>query len=76
MALDDAERVVAEAQRTGDLIGVRISITDDDGEPDPWTLPPSRKRRERPVEGPLPETVQIVRANLIYIEKKDLPRPC
>jgi superfamily II DNA or RNA helicase len=73
MPSDAAERIVAEAQRKGDLIGVRISIADDDDAPDPWNLPPSRKRRERPVEGPLPKTVQIVRANLVYVEKKDLP---
>ena len=28
---------------------------------------------ERPIEGPLPKSVQIVRANLVYVEKKDLP---
>ena len=32
-----------------------------------------RKRKERPIEGPLPKTVQIVRANLVYVESKDLP---
>jgi len=68
-----AEEIVAEAQRKGDLIGVRMSVADDEGAQDPWTLPPSRKRRERPIEGPLPKTVQIVRANLVYVEKKDLP---
>src|SRR5438105_597044 len=26
-----------------------------------------------PIEGPLPKTVQITRANLVYVEKKDLP---
>jgi hypothetical protein len=26
-----------------------------------------------PVEGPLPRRVQVVRTNLIYVEKKDLP---
>jgi superfamily II DNA or RNA helicase len=36
-------------------------------------LPPSRKRRERLIEGPLPRSVQVVRANLVYVEKKDLP---
>ena len=56
-----AEEIVAEAQRKGDLIGVRMSIADDEDSRDPWTLPPSRKRRERPIEGPLPKTVQIVR---------------
>jgi hypothetical protein len=70
---DTAEAIVADAQRKGDLIGVRMSIADDEGAQDPWTLPPSRKRREQPIEGPLPKTVQIVRANLIYLEKKDLP---
>jgi hypothetical protein len=63
MAGDAAEEIVAEAQRKGDLIGVRMSIADDEGTQDPWTLPPSRKRRERPVEVPLPKTVQITRAN-------------
>src|SRR5437899_320792 len=73
MLADTAEEIVAEAQRKGDLVGVRMSIADDEGVQDPWTLPPSRKRRERPIEGPLPRSVQIVRANLVYVEKKDLP---
>ncbi len=68
-----AEEIVAEAQRKGDLLGVRMSIADDEGAQDPWTLPPSRKRMERPIEGPLPKTIQIVRANLVYVEKKDMP---
>ena len=28
---------------------------------------------QAPIEGPLPKSVQITRANLVYIEKKDLP---
>jgi superfamily II DNA or RNA helicase len=71
--VDAAEEIVAEAQRKGDLIGVRMSIADDEEAQDPWTLPPSRKRKERPIEGPLPKTVQIVRSNLVYVESKDLP---
>src|SRR6266567_8281881 len=43
------------------------------GAQDPWTLPPSGKRRERPIEGPLPKTVQIVRSNLVFVESKGLP---
>src|SRR5882724_3573049 len=42
-----AEQIVAEAQRRGDLVGVRLSIVDEDDAQDPWTQPPSRKRRER-----------------------------
>src|ERR1019366_5818584 len=68
-----AEEIIAEAQRKGDLIGVRLSIADDEEAQDPWTLPASRKRKESLVDGPLPKTVQIIRANLVYVEKKDLP---
>jgi hypothetical protein len=68
-----AEDVIAEALHNGDLIGVRISVADDEDGQDPWTLPPSRKRLERKIVGPLPESVNIVRANLIFIEKQGLP---
>ncbi|MBI3679348.1 MAG: DEAD/DEAH box helicase family protein [Acidobacteria bacterium] len=73
MPADAVEVIVAEAQRRGDLIGVRLSIADDEDAQDPWTLPPSRKRRGRLIEGSLPRSVQIVRANLVYVESKDLP---
>jgi len=68
-----AEEVIADAQRNGNLIGVRISIADDEDAQDPWTLPPSRRQMERPIEGPLPERAHIVRANLVYVEKQGLP---
>lgn len=67
------ENLISEAQRDGDLIGVRLSAVDDEDQPDPWTLPASRKRIEKPIEGPLPTSVPVVRADLIYIEKKGLP---
>ncbi|MEP6467338.1 MAG: DEAD/DEAH box helicase family protein, partial [Parafilimonas sp.] len=73
MSVKAAEEIVAEAQRKGDLIGVRLSISDDEDGQDPWTLPPSRRRMERPIDFPLPETVQVIRANLLYVEKKGLP---
>jgi superfamily II DNA or RNA helicase len=66
-----AEEIIADAQRRGDLIGVRVA--DDEDAQDPWTLPPSRNRLERPIEGPLPDLVQIVRANLVYVVKQGLP---
>jgi hypothetical protein len=73
MSAAAAEEIIADAQRSGDLIGVRISVTDDENAQDPWTLPPSRKRLDRPIEGPFPDMVQIVRANLLYVEKQGLP---
>lgn len=69
----DAERTVDKAQRKGDLVGVRISLAEDDETPDPWTLPPSKKRRDFPIPGPFPKSVEITRANLVYVAKKGLP---
>ena len=73
MAPDSAEALVREAMRTGSVIGVRISLADEDDEAEPWTTPPSKRRTPKPIEGPLPKRVQIVRSNLLYVEKKDLP---
>jgi hypothetical protein len=49
MAGDADDEIVAEAQRKGDLIGVRINIAGDEGTQDPWTLPPSREQRTEPL---------------------------
>jgi hypothetical protein len=72
MSTDAVEAVVVEAQKRGDLIGVRISIAEDD-EIDPWMLPPSRTRAEGQILGPFPTQVQVVRSNLVYVEKTGLP---
>ena len=69
-----AERLISETlQKGGDLIGVRFASVEDDDEPDPWTLPPSRKRPDKLIKCPLPTSVEIVRSNLLFIEKKGLP---
>src|SRR6202041_1555472 len=72
MPVSAAEAVVLEAQRSGDLVGVRISSAEDEGQ-DPWSLQPSRKGAERPILGPFPVHVQVVRARLLYIENNYLP---
>lgn len=54
-----AERLISEALQRGDLIGVGIATVDDEEGPDPWTLPPSRKRPETPIKGPLPTSCEI-----------------
>src|SRR5882724_5868307 len=68
MAPDFVEALVREATRTGTVIGVRISLADDEDEAEPWTMLPSQRRMPKPIEGPLPERVEIVRSNLLYIE--------
>lgn len=69
----EVETLVQDAARAGDLIGVRRSVTDDEPEEDPWTLPPSRRRKDEAVVGPLPEKVRVIRGNLVFVEKDGLP---
>jgi superfamily II DNA or RNA helicase len=64
--------LVAQASVEGDVLGVkRVAI--EEGDEDPWTLPPSRRRREVPLTGPLPDRIEAVLANEIYIPKDGLP---
>ena len=67
------ERLVRSLERNGNVVGVRMSLADNDSGEDPWLLPPSRRLPEKPIAGPLPESVRIVRANLLFVEKKGLP---
>ena len=72
MELGEVERVVREAERSGDIIGVRRSVTDDEQAEDPWTLPPSRKKQDEVISGPLPAKVRVVRGNLVFVETEGL----
>jgi superfamily II DNA or RNA helicase len=72
---DQVEWIVNDATRRGQVMGVKFSITDDDSEDTPWTLLPSRTKSEKPIPGPFPELVEIVRSNLIFVPKAGLPEP-
>jgi superfamily II DNA or RNA helicase/very-short-patch-repair endonuclease len=65
------ERIVQEAERHGRILGVRLP-PQDDGDDEPWTAPPSRRRRESPIVGELPETLELVLGNQIYLAKDGL----
>lgn len=69
-----AEDVVREAERRGRVVGVRLP-RDEDGEDEPWTLQPSRRRKAPPITGPLPRTMELVVGNEIYIASDDLTPP-
>ena len=71
---DQVEWLVNDATRRGQVMGVKFSMADDDAEA-PWTLLPSRRKGEKPIPGPFPESVEIVRSNLIFVPKADLPEP-
>lgn len=69
---DQIEWIVNDAARRGQVMGVRFSLSDDDDD-QPWTLPPSNKRPDKPVRGPFPDDVAVVRSNMIFVPKDGMP---
>ncbi|MCY3018869.1 MAG: DEAD/DEAH box helicase family protein [Planctomycetota bacterium] len=67
-----AEDIVREAEGRGRVIGVRLALLDEDDDA-PWTAPPSRRRKEPPIAEPLPQSLELVFGNEIYIAKEGLP---
>jgi superfamily II DNA or RNA helicase len=67
----DVQDVGKLAEKLDELMGIRLPVTDEDGDR-PWTAPPSRKQKEPPVIGPLPGQIDLVIGNQIYIPKADL----
>ncbi len=64
-ALDE---IVAQA---AEILAVRLPSTGEDDEP--WTALPSRRRKEPPIIGLLPASVEIVLGNQIYVDRSALP---
>ncbi len=65
------EAITQDAERRGRILGVRLP-PQDEGEDDPWTAPPSRHRKDPPIAGDLPQTMELVLGNQIYIAKDEL----
>ncbi len=68
------DRLVEEAERRGRVVGVRLPPDEDsdENERQPWTLPPGRRRKEVSIPGPLPESLELVLGNEIYIARENL----
>ena len=64
------ETLVADAEGRGRIVGVKLASTDED-DPEPWTVRPSRRRDTLPT-GELPEHLELVLGDQIYIGKKFL----
>ena len=66
------ESFVGQAERNGGIIAVRTVDLDGNA---PWLAAPSRRRPDPPINGPLPDTIELVLGDQIYIAKEDLPPP-
>ena len=71
MTRAEVQTVARHAEKQGEFLGIQLPITDEDNDR-PWAAPPSRKHKEPPVIGPLPERLDIVIGNQIYIPKAEL----
>jgi hypothetical protein len=71
MILADVQAVIKQAEKMGELLGIRLPVTDEDIDR-PWTALPSRKHKDPPLIGPLPKQLDLVIGNQIYISKSDL----
>jgi len=58
-------------KRHGRILGVRLP-PQEDGDNEPWTAPPSKRRQAPPITGELPKTMELVLGNQIYIAKAGL----
>lgn len=71
MMVQDVTGLAKNAIKNGRVTGVKMIVEEDDDPP--WEQPPSRKRKEKPLTGAVPEKLDIVLENQIYFPKKQLP---
>ncbi len=70
----ELEQILKNIQDESEITGVRAVVLDEN-ENEPWKLSPSRKHKELPITVPLPDQLNLVISNQIYIEKVGLPAP-
>ena len=72
MSLEEVHAIVDIAFQRGGVLGVRYVSTDED-EIAPWLISPSGRKPQIPIVGPLPQQLELVLSNQIYIAKDSLP---
>ncbi len=65
------EFVAGEAVRLGRVLGVRFAPMEDDDEA-PWSRPPSRTRARPVLLGPLPDKIEAVLGQGVFVERRAL----
>jgi hypothetical protein len=63
----ELEEKVRHADIKGQIIGVRLAPESEEDEDSPWKRPPSRTRTNASIAGPLPQSLELILGNQIYI---------
>jgi len=71
--VDTLGSLVCELAPEGNALGVRLNLPEEHNPEAPWLWRPSRAKKEEKITDPLPNSVRVIKSNLIYVEKKDLP---
>ena len=71
LSLAEASAIVDEAGRQGRVVGLRLPLDEEDHEP--WAAAPSRRRPLPGIAGPLPERIDAVLGDRLYIPRVGLP---
>ncbi len=71
MTQPEVQVVVSQAEKQDELLGIRLPLMDEASD-HPWAAPPSRRHKELPLTGPLPEQIDLVLGNQIYFPKAAL----
>jgi len=66
-----AEHLVNDARKNGSIVGFRLFDQDDDYQT-PWATAPSRRRKQLPIQVPLPSRLHLTLGYEIYIAKAGL----
>ena len=71
LTAEQVTAIVDEASRQGRVMGIRLSLDEEDDEP--WTAPPSHRRTPPPIADPLPARIDAVLADQLYVPRAGLP---
>jgi superfamily II DNA or RNA helicase len=71
MSRQEVETIVDEAKKLDEFLGIPLPVTDENDD-QPWAAPPSKRHKDQPIVGPLPEQIDLVLGNQIYIPKTGL----
>jgi superfamily II DNA or RNA helicase len=72
LSSDAASAIVVDAEIRGRVLGVRMPVEDENAD-EPWRMTPSRRRVSEPLGVLLPDKVNVVVADQIYVDRTGLP---
>lgn len=72
IARSQIEAIVRDAESNGRILGVRAAVLEEGDEASPWLRPPSRRPKDLPIVGPLPDKLEVVIADQVYLSKEEL----